>query len=617
LRHRGRIVRAVSRIRIAIDRQREAKRLVCAAALVAVACARPPVPPAAGGFDPSPWLEDLAQLEHHLGIAYANLEWNHARRGLELDRLARGTQLRIREAGSARQAFRALAAFIAAFRDPHLTITPPGNLVRRVRYGVQLATDGRAIVVAHLDGAGCNAVAGDVVTTIQDRPAIETLDANLALSRTSNRATALDWAVAKITDSWFAPESSLDFTVVHAGREVRCHVSPRPEPSPGPDPAQPEIPWSVPGAQACTALGVEPAPDPFGFPSGRHRELEVLDDAHNAFAAGVVHLPDRTLGWLRIPSFSHEAYPRACEEEWDRRRGARRGGCGEACQDEFAAALSERIVHDVVERLRQLELARVSAIVVDIAGNGGGTDWVSDVARAISPVRLVCPAVTGIRHPHWQANLERADRALASCDVPGLAPSDHARLEGERASTARLLADSRRSCDLSGLFQGNPGTCSLMLEPIPPAPCDPAPLEGPATPDLPPTCTRFARPGPPAARAVVDVPVFVLIDRSTGSAAEWLAAVLRDNRAATLVGEPTVGAGCGYTEGGIPLTLSHTGIAIAVPDCARYRRDGSNEVDGIRPDVALDWTLSDRTGRWASYAEKALSEADRLFRAAP
>jgi hypothetical protein len=52
------------------------------------------------------------------------------------------------------------------------------------------------------------------------------------------------------------------------------------------------------------------------------------------------------------------------------------------------------------------------------------------------------------------------------------------------------------------------------------------------------------------------------------------------------------------------------------PDCARYRRDGTNEIDGIHPDIALDWTLSDRTGRWVSYAEKALSEADRLFRAA-
>jgi len=611
--------RIVSMNTFKVDGQSAWRRVVSTAALVVVAaCARPPVPSAAASFDPAPWLQDFAQLEHHLGIAYANLEWSYAHRGLKLDQLAGETRLRIHEASSDRQAFRALAAFIAAFRDPHLTVTPPGSLVRKVRYAVRFATDGLAIVVAHIDGAACDAEAGDAVTAIQGRPALETLEANLRLSRTSNRLTALDSAVAKITDSWFAPEASLDFTVTHRGREVRCHLSPLSDPSTGPEATQHEIPWSTPGAQACAALGVEPTADPFGFPIARHPELQVLDDAHNVFGAGIVHLRQgRTLGWLHVPSFSHEAYPRACGEAWDRQRGGRSGGCAEQCQDEFLTALGERFVHDAVERLRQLGRARVNAIVVDIAGNGGGTDWVTDVARAISPVRLMCPAVAGIRHRHWQDHLEQAGRALASCDVSGLAPTDRALLEAERASTAGLLEASRRSCDLFGLFEGKPKTCSLMLEQMPPAPCDPPPLQGQGTPDLPRTCKLFDRPGHSAARGFVDVPIFVLINRSTGSAAEWFAVVLQDNHAATLVGEQTAGAGCGYTDGGIPLKLSHTGIAVAAPDCARYRRDGTNETEGIRPDVALDWTLADRTGRWASYAEKALSDAERLFHVAP
>lgn len=606
-------------MRAASDPRSAARRWLYAAVLViAGACAKPPAPPAAGGFDPSRWLADVAQLEHHLGIAYANLEWSYAHRGLKLDQLDRDTRRQIRQASTDRQAFRALASFIGAFRDPHLTVTPPASLVRRIRYGARFATDGQVIVVAHIDNAACDAAAGDIVTTIAGRPALETLEADLILSRTSNRAAALDWAVAKITDSWFAPESSLDFTVVHRGRDVRCHLSPSPEPRSGSEAAQPEISWSMPGTEACAALGVAPASDPFGFPAARHPELEVLDDTHNAFGAGVVHRRQSgALGWLHLPLFSHEAYPRACAEEWDRQRAARAGACNDACQDEFTTALGERLAHDAAERLQQLARAHVSAIVVDIADNGGGTDWVQDVARAISPAHLLCPAVTGIRHPHWQEGLARADRALASCDVPGLAPGDRARLDAERASKARLLAASRQPCDLSGLFHGEPKTCSLLLDPMPPAACDPPPLDGAGTRDLPASCTLFGRPGKPAPHGLVDVPVFVLINRSTGSAAEWFAAVLRDNHAVTLVGEQTVGAGCGYTNGGIPLTLSRTGVAIAAPDCARYRPEGTNEIDGLRPDVTLDWALADRTGRWASYAEKALSEADRLFQLAP
>jgi hypothetical protein len=601
----------------ASDGRPAARRLYAVVVVIASACTKPPAPPAAASFDPSPWLADLAQLERHLGIAYANLEWNHDHRGLKLDRLTREAQRDIRMASSDRRAFRALAGFIAAFRDPHLTITPPGGLVRRVRYGARLATDGQAIVVAQIDGAGCGAAPGDVVTAIGGRPAFETLEANAKLSRTSNRAAALDWAVAKVTDSWFAPESLLEFTAVHHGREVRCQLSPLPEPSSGSGSAPSEISWSMPGTQACAALGVAPAADPFGFPTARHPALEVLDGADNAFAAGIVHLRQGgALGWLHIPSFSHEAYPRACAEQWERQRAAHTGACSDACQDEFTTALGERLARDAALRLQQFARAHVSAIVVDIADNGGGTDWVRDVARAISPVQLLCPTVTGIRHRHWQDGLEQADRALASCDVPGLAPRDRARLDAERASTTRLLAASQHTCDLSGVFEGAPKTCTLLLDQRPPAACDPPLLDGAAAPDLPASCTLFGRPGKPPAHGGGDVPVFVLINRSTGSAAEWFAGVLQDNHAATLVGEQTVGAGCGYTNGGIPLTLSRTGIAIAAPDCARYRRDGTNEVDGIRPDVALDWTLADRTGRWASYAEKALSEADRLFRAA-
>ena len=191
------VARRLRALMVKVERDAHADaavRVLSAAVLViAAGCAKLAMPSAAASFDPAPWLQDFAQVEHHLGVAYANLEWNYAHRGLKLDRLASETRLQIRGASSNRQAFRALASFIAAFRDPHLTVTPPGGLVRRVRYGLQLATDGSAIVVPHIDGAACDAAAGDVVPTIGGRPALETLDANLKLSRTSNRATALDW----------------------------------------------------------------------------------------------------------------------------------------------------------------------------------------------------------------------------------------------------------------------------------------------------------------------------------------------------------------------------------------------------------------------------------------
>jgi len=80
-----------------------------------------------------------------------------------------------------------------------------------------------------------------------------------------------------------------------------------------------------------------------------------------------------------------------------------------------------------------------------------------------------------------------------------------------------------------------------------------------------------------------------LVDRETWSAAEYFAALLQDNQAATVVGELTGGAGCGYTDGGIPTKLKNSGARLKMPDCVRFRADGSNEVNGITPDVLVPW----------------------------
>ena len=88
-------------------------------------------------------------------------------------------------------------------------------------------------------------------------------------------------------------------------------------------------------------------------------------------------------------------------------------------------------------------------------------------------------------------------------------------------------------------------------------------------------------------------PVAILVDQGTASAAEEFAAVLQDNSAAFIVGSRTLGAGCGYTNGGTPTSLPHTGATLKVPDCVRFRADGSNEVNGVLPDVQIPWRRDD------------------------
>jgi C-terminal processing protease CtpA/Prc len=87
--------------------------------------------------------------------------------------------------------------------------------------------------------------------------------------------------------------------------------------------------------------------------------------------------------------------------------------------------------------------------------------------------------------------------------------------------------------------------------------------------------------------------LLVLIDRRTASSAEAFAAMLGDSGAAAIVGQPSIGAGCGYTNGGIEIVLKNSGGRVKMPDCVRFRADGSNEAAGITPDISIPWRQND------------------------
>jgi len=59
-----------------------------------------------------------------------------------------------------------------------------------------------------------------------------------------------------------------------------------------------------------------------------------------------------------------------------------------------------------------------------------------------------------------------------------------------------------------------------------------------------------------------------------------------------VIGEPT-GGGYGYTDGGTPTTLAAGKGTSQVPDCARFRADGSYEVMGIQPDILVGFAVND------------------------
>jgi hypothetical protein len=85
-------------------------------------------------------------------------------------------------------------------------------------------------------------------------------------------------------------------------------------------------------------------------------------------------------------------------------------------------------------------------------------------------------------------------------------------------------------------------------------------------------------------------PLAVLVDKRSASAAEDFAYWLAGSGVGRLVGERTFGAGCGYIDGGWAYQFKAFDAHAMMPNCSRYTAEGVNQIEGLEPAVAYDWT---------------------------
>lgn len=221
------------------------------------------------------------------------------------------------------------------------------------------------------------------------------------------------------------------------------------------------------------------------------------------FLAGTVG----DVGIIRIPAFGEDRYLAACKAV------AKPGMDARALQLTTRAELNRQLK----ALIAKLRAAGMKKLAIDVTGNGGGSEWSSEVAAMFA--------------------------------------------SGELKRNAPRLAGP--TCDRSSVWQGK-------------RPC--------------PVYAKAAEIETMRGTAVWTGPLAVLADRRTASAAEEFITWLKDNRRATIAGERTFGAGCGYIDGGHAIALKAAALHIMVPNCSRYTGEGINEIEGIAPHVTIDWS---------------------------
>lgn len=371
--------------------------------------------------------------------------------------------------------------------------------------------------------------------------------------------------------------------------------------------------WPNPGAPAhtvpvqadCKALGYDPNMQ--GAPLATLLPGFTALGGASVFPAGVAQVAGHKLGILKIGVFAPQGYPELCEAALAALAIEPGSSCDDACSDRIEAWGAAQMTRDLIARLRAIRASDAEGLLVDLAGNGGGTEWEEAAVRMMTPQRLSSHSVGFVRGPHWAKEFRETEVELRA--AARRAPrADRKFLLGLADQVAGREREANTLCDSAPLWRGEHTACSWLgrgfygsglIESA-----DPATLRGKPWASLVFTPMQF-----PYEVGVWNRPLIVLIDAGTGSAAEEFAAALQDNHAAVLPGAPTAGAGCGHTNGGTPTTLKNSAAVLELPDCVRFRADGSNEVMGVQPDVLVGLRREDGAHRRASLLQAKLAEA--------
>jgi hypothetical protein len=324
------------------------------------------------------------------------------------------------------------------------------------------------------------------------------------------------------------------------------------------------------------------------------------------FTAGVVEVAGRQVGVLRVPLFEPQGFPALCDRLLAEAKLTPQSPCDETCQQKLSLKADVMFGEELRRQLAAVAAARPDVLLVDLADNGGGNDSALLLAKLVTDKPLRRPRAAFIRVPEITEELQARWTDVHAAAAAAKGP-ERAALQRFDAALARARTEATVACDRSGLWRGEAVACSALVDE--PAYDGPLPVTAPGAPlpDWLEIAAPYARFGP--AEPIWRGPLIVLVDWNSASATELFAAMLQDAHAALIVGAPTFGAGCGHVSGAGPVTLKNSGAVVSMPDCMRFRADGTDEVAGVQPDLAIGFRIYETPKQRLELLQRKLPEA--------
>lgn len=310
--------------------------------------------------------------------------------------------------------------------------------------------------------------------------------------------------------------------------------------------------------------------------------------------AAVAKVGQHKIAVLRVGMFSPQGYSAICDDIAAQRGLTAASPCDDACKEVFEQATEAAFVGEMVQQVRALAAARPDVLLIDITGNGGGNSSSLALARIVTRKPLKRAHGGGLMGPSWAKELGEREADLAKA-LATAAPADRPALERFGTALVKARTEALKTCDRAPLWSGRPIACTAL---------SPEPLYEGFWSSVPKADDPVAH-----AKTAWTGPLIVLVDGDSASSSEWFAAMLQDTRAATILGSPTAGAGCGHITEAEPIKLTHSGGMVLMPDCWRLRANGDNEADGVQPDVLIGFRAHDSLAQKTQRLVRALPQA--------
>lgn len=309
------------------------------------------------------------------------------------------------------------------------------------------------------------------------------------------------------------------------------------------------------------------------------------------FPAGLITIGNKRVGVIRIGLFMPQAWPSLCAAALKALAIPQDKPCDDACGTRIYNWAHTRMTADLAAHMAALKAAGAQVLLIDTANNSGGSEWAEAAAQMLTNKPLKAERVDFVRSKAWADKLKADEAELRGYAVRATGAEQTELLALADQIHAKAIA-AATPCDGSKFWRGETPDCAWRVEGFYAtgllAHADAAKYRG-----KPYAATVYSPAQYPFTPALWTGPLVVLIDRNSYSAAEEFAAVLQDNHAALIVGEPTGGAGCGHMIEGLETKLKNSGGTFQMPDCTRIRADGTNEIRGIQPDILIGFTPRD------------------------